>query len=113
MSIGEIIKGLRLERRQSLQDVADGIGVRKGYVWQLEQGIIAAPRADSLIALANHFHCSIDTLVGRYDAQAVGALPPDLVRSLSRLTTPELQFIRAVIKEMPKLKLSHATEQSR
>ena len=43
MSIGQKIKELRARKRESLQQVADGVGVSKAHVWDLERGVSANP----------------------------------------------------------------------
>lgn len=38
MSLATKLKDLRVRRGQSLQQVADGVGVSKAHIWQLERG---------------------------------------------------------------------------
>lgn len=38
MRLGELMKQRRTTADMSLQDVADAVGLTKGYVWEIEQG---------------------------------------------------------------------------
>jgi len=71
MQIGERIFSLRQKSGQSLQDVADAVGVSKAHVWELEKGRSKNPSFDLVRKLAGHFGVTVDTLVG--DAAEQGA----------------------------------------
>ena len=55
MSIGQKIKTLRARRKESLQQVADGVAVSKAHIWDLERGMSANPSLELLKKLANSF----------------------------------------------------------
>lgn len=59
MSIGIKIKELRARQKQSLQQVADGVGVSKAHIWDLERGSSANPSLDLLKKLSSHFNVTI------------------------------------------------------
>jgi transcriptional regulator with XRE-family HTH domain len=55
MSLAAKLKKLREKQGQSLQQVADGVGVSKVHVWELEKGTSKNPSLDLLTRLAAHF----------------------------------------------------------
>ncbi|MCJ2011940.1 helix-turn-helix domain-containing protein [Methylobacterium sp. J-076] len=79
MSVGARITKLRLERSQSLQQVADAVGVSKAHIWELEKGRTANPSMALVTRLADHFGVSVAFLVG----EDVGA--PDADPQLQRM----------------------------
>src|SRR5215207_3368420 len=58
------ISELRLNSRQSLQDVANAVGVSKAHIWELEKGRTDNPSMALVTRLADHFGVSIRYLVG-------------------------------------------------
>jgi transcriptional regulator with XRE-family HTH domain len=77
MSLGTKIMELRLRRRESLQQVADAVGVSKAHIWELEKGRTANPSMALVTRLADHFGVSIRTLVGE---DVEGSEDEDLAR---------------------------------
>lgn len=65
-AIGERIKELRLEKKVTQKEIAEGIGVSSVSVQRFEYGSVR-PSLDTLIALADFFDVSLDYLVGRSD----------------------------------------------
>lgn len=59
MSLSEKLKTLRQKTGQSLQQVADGVGVSKVHIWELEKGTSQNPSFDLLKRLAAHFKIPI------------------------------------------------------
>ncbi len=55
MSLALKLKKLREKNGQSLQQVADGVGISKVHVWELEKGSSSNPSMDILKGLAAHF----------------------------------------------------------
>lgn len=53
------LKELRARSRESLQQVADAVGVSKAHIWELERGTSKNPGLDLLKKLAEHFKVSI------------------------------------------------------
>jgi transcriptional regulator with XRE-family HTH domain len=64
MSLATRLNQLRLQKKQSLQDVADAIGVSKTHIWELEKNRSTNPSLEMLTKLANHFEVPIRSLVG-------------------------------------------------
>ncbi len=64
MSFGRRITELRLGQNQSLQEVADAVGVSKAHIWQIEKGKASNPSMELVRRLADHFGKSVAYLVG-------------------------------------------------
>lgn len=64
MAIGRRITELRLKKKQSLQNVADAVGVSKAHIWELEKGRTDNPSMALVTRLADHFGVSVAYLVG-------------------------------------------------
>lgn len=79
MGLGAKIAELRLKKSQSLQDVADAVGVSKAHIWELEKGRTDNPSVTLVQRLADHFEVSIGFLVGE-DIEA-----PDADVELARM----------------------------
>lgn len=52
MNLGQMIAAARYDNRLSLQNVADGAGVTKAHVWELEKGRTRNPKVNTLVGLA-------------------------------------------------------------
>lgn len=63
MSLADKIKELRTKKGQSLQQVADGVGVSKAHIWELERGTSRNPGIDLLRKIAEHFSVTITFLL--------------------------------------------------
>ena len=61
--LGDRIHKLRLEKRESLQDVASAVGVSKAHIWELEKGRTDNPAMALVTRLADHFGVSVSYLV--------------------------------------------------
>lgn len=72
MSLGRRINELRLKRGESLQRVADAVGVSKAHIWELEKGRTENPSMGLVTRLADHFGVSIRYLVDE-DIEAADA----------------------------------------
>lgn len=59
MRLGERINRLRLNRRESLQDVATDVGVSKAHIWELEKGRTNNPALSLVTRLADHFGVTV------------------------------------------------------
>ena len=77
--IGERLAELRRETGESLQQVADAVGVSKVHVWDLEKGRSRNPSYDLVRKLAGHFGVTVEALAGE------AALPESADRELTRL----------------------------
>jgi transcriptional regulator with XRE-family HTH domain len=63
MKLGQRINRLRLEKRESLQDVASAVGVSKAHIWELEKGRTDNPAMGLVTRLADHFGVTVSSLV--------------------------------------------------
>ena len=59
MSLAAKLKRLRQGKGQSLQKVADAVGVSKAHIWELETGKSVNPGLDLLRKLAKHFKVTV------------------------------------------------------
>lgn len=73
MSLSSLLKDLRVQSGQSLQQVAEKVGSSKAYLSELERGVAKNPGIDVLKALAQNYGVSVATLIGEADA---APLPP-------------------------------------
>ena len=64
MSLAAKLRDLRIRKNQSLQQLADAIGVSKTHIWELEKGRTTNPSIEMLTKLADHFEVTIRSLVG-------------------------------------------------
>jgi transcriptional regulator with XRE-family HTH domain len=109
MSLGARITKLRLKAGQSLQQVADGVGVSKAHIWELEKGRADNPSMGLVTRLADHFGVSIASLVGE-DPRASDADPKlsKMFRQASKLEEKDL----AVLEDMLQSLLKHRARKS-
>ena len=63
MALGNKIATLRVAKKQSLQEVADAVGVSKAHIWQMEKGKADNPAMGLVTKLADHFGVSVAYLV--------------------------------------------------
>jgi transcriptional regulator with XRE-family HTH domain len=59
MGLGEKLKQLRTKKGQSLQQLADSVGVSKAHIWEMERGGTANPGLELLKKLADHFKVTV------------------------------------------------------
>jgi transcriptional regulator with XRE-family HTH domain len=64
MSLALRVGKLRRGKNQSLQHVADAVGVSKAHIWELEKGRADNPSMALVTRLADHFGVSVAYLVG-------------------------------------------------
>lgn len=99
MNIGERLFSLRQKSNQSLQQVADAIGISKAHIWELEKGRSKNPSFELVRKLAGHFGVSIDELVGVAEEPEAGTLQIErLHRGFEDLSDGD----RAVVEDMIK-----------
>lgn len=58
------LRDLRLAQGQTLEEVARATGTTRAHISAIETGRIQNPSLRILLALATHFGCSLDNLVG-------------------------------------------------
>ncbi len=62
MSLAAKLKELRRKNGESLQKVADAVGVSKAHIWELEKGTSKNPGLDLLTKLSAHFSVPVSFL---------------------------------------------------
>ena len=72
MALSDRLTRLRLERGESLQQVANAVGASKAHIWQLEKGKTQNPSMALLTSLADHYGLTVAALVGE-DPEAADA----------------------------------------
>ncbi len=99
MSLATRLFELRLKAGQSLQQVADAVGVSKAHIWELEKAKTENPSMALVTRLADHFKVSVSFLVGE-DIEA-----PDADVELQRMFRQAHQLTdaeRAILDDMMK-----------
>jgi transcriptional regulator with XRE-family HTH domain len=103
MSVGLKINEIRRKRGFSLQELADEVGVSKGYIWELEKGTRDNPSLQVLEKLSSALKVPIRELVGE-DLDAADA-HPDLIRMFREakgLTSSDRQILDEIISSFLK-----------
>jgi transcriptional regulator with XRE-family HTH domain len=103
MSLGARITKLRLKAGQSLQEVADAVGVSKAHIWELEKGRADNPSMGLVTRLADHFGVSVAFLVGE-DPRASDANQKlaGMFRKASKLEPGELAVLEDMLQSLLK-----------
>lgn len=101
MSLGARLKKFRLQKNESLQDVADAVKVSKAHMWDLETGNSRNPSLELLSGLAKHYGVSVAKLVGE-DVSDLSETEMVMFRDLKGLNDAEREFIVGVIETMKK-----------
>ena len=107
MQIGERLFSLRQKTGESLQAVADSVGVSKAHVWELEKGRSANPSFDLVQKLAKHFGVSVDVLAG--DATEPGAEDLQIERihrELAGLSPRDRQVVEEMVSSLKRASTS-------
>lgn len=73
MALAEKLTSLRVEKKVSLQAVADAVGVSKPHIWELEKGKTKNPSLELLKNLSIYYGVTLDFLVGFDDDNATKA----------------------------------------
>ena len=79
MSLALKLAELRRKSGESLQQVADAVGVTKTHIWQLERGRSTNPSIALVTALANHFDVKVEWLLSE------GSKPSEKDQRMARL----------------------------
>lgn len=104
MGIGATLKGLRMKKNQSLQDVADAVGASKAHIWEIERGGSKNPSMDLLSKLAAHFDVSVSYLVGEKPPAEEEEELIVLYRDLKDLDEKDREAIRTLMKRFKEKK---------
>jgi transcriptional regulator with XRE-family HTH domain len=99
MSFGARIAALRRDAKQSLQDVADAVGVTKTHIWELEKGRTANPSLLVIKGLADHFGISVASLVDEdVDAEDADQRIASMFRLAKDMDKNDLGHLEDMIK---------------
>lgn len=101
MSLATRLAKLRRDKKESLQQVADAIGVSKAHVWQLERDLADNPSLAVLKGLADHFGVPVGYLVN--DPNESSKIDPQLsrmYRDMRELDPDDRDIIEDMIKSM-------------
>jgi transcriptional regulator with XRE-family HTH domain len=101
MHLKDRLTQLRLAKGESLQDVADAVGVSKAHIWELEKGRTDNPSMALVTKLADHFELSLAALVGE-DPSAGGDRIGRMFRQASKLKPEELALLDDMMQSMLK-----------
>ncbi|MEM7006907.1 MAG: helix-turn-helix transcriptional regulator [Pseudomonadota bacterium] len=101
MNIGKKLFSLRQKSGESLQQVADKVGVSKAHVWELEKGRSKNPSFELVRKLAAHYGVGIDVLTGEAAEPNEGDLQIERIhRGLDALSDRDRQIVEQMIKNM-------------
>lgn len=99
MDFASRLKQLRLEKGQSLQEVADAVSASKAHVWEIENGKSRNPSIELLRRLASHFGLSVSVLIGE-NVQSADDEALVFYQSIRRLPKSDREVLKAVIDGM-------------
>ncbi len=101
MSIGERLFSLRQKSGESLQGVADKVGVSKAHVWELEKGRSKNPSFELVRRLAAHYGVTIDVLTGEAKEPEASELQVERIhRGLEDLSDRDREIVEQMIAAM-------------
>lgn len=100
-SLAARLQALRLQSNQSLQQVADAVGVSKAHVWELEKGRAGNPSMKLVERLADHYRVTVAYLVGE-DPDAPDADPEAtrLYRAVRDLHPDDLAVLDDMVRSL-------------
>jgi len=100
MSFANKLKQCRLKKGQSLQEVADNLGVSKAHFWELETGKSRNPSTDILTKISNHFEVSIGWLLGEDETSPEDDKMKVLFRTLQQLEPDDVALIQTMVSQI-------------
>ena len=110
MSLGAKLAELRLRKGNSLQQVADAVGVSKAHVWAMEKEKSENPSMELLKKLADHFSVSVEYLAGSDPALKVeDAEAQQFFRDFKSLSEGERALLKQTIEVLKKKSFGNAS----
>ncbi len=101
MGLGARITAIRLKKSQSLQQVADAVGVSKAHIWELEKGRTDNPSMALVTRLADHFGVSVAFLVGEdVDAPDADVELQRMFRQAKELDPREREILDSMMQSL-------------
>jgi transcriptional regulator with XRE-family HTH domain len=105
MSLGTRIGELRRRRGESLQQVADAVGVSKAHIWELEKGRTENPSIVLVTRLADQFGVTVSYLVGEdIDAADADQELARMFRQAGRLAPEDRALLDEVVQAMLRIR---------
>ena len=101
MSLGARITELRLAANQTLQELADSVGISKAHIWELEKGRTDNPSLALVTRLAHHFQVPLSQLAGEPTAEADPAIGR-LFRHASNLHPEDVALLEDMMQSLLK-----------
>ena len=108
MSLGAKLRVLRARKGESLQQVANAVGVSKPHIWEIETGRSGNPSFDLVKRLAEHFGVGMSYFVD--DASDQGVI--HFFRELKGLTEEDLEILRDMAQHLKKRSASDSKNES-
>ena len=102
MTIGAKLKELRINKKQSLKQVADAVGASKAHIWELETGRSSNPSVQLLQKLADHFEISIASLIGE-KSEDLTDMEAAFLRTFKALSTRDQQTLMEMSKALKRM----------
>lgn len=101
MSLGARITELRLKKGESLQQVANAVGVSKAHIWELEKARTDNPSMHLVTRLADHFGVSVAFLAGE-DVEGKDADPllQRMFRQAGELAPEDLELLDGMMQSL-------------
>ncbi|WP_448659197.1 helix-turn-helix domain-containing protein [Sphingomonas sp. CJ99] len=100
MSLAVKLKDLRTRARQSLQQVADGVGVSKAHIWELETGKSRNPGIELVRKLAEHFSVTIAFLTSDEGEQGEDPAALQFFRDFDGLSDRDWDALRSIAERL-------------
>lgn len=101
MELGERLNSLRRKSGQSLQKVADAVGISKAHIWELEKGRSKNPSFDLVQKLAAHFGVEVSVLTGEAEEPGAEDLQIERIhRDLKSLSERDRRIIEEMVRSM-------------
>jgi transcriptional regulator with XRE-family HTH domain len=102
MSLGACLTDLRLKKGESLQQVADAVGVSKAHIWELEKGRADNPSMALVTKLADHFALSLASLVGEDPSDPKSGQVGRMFRQAGNLAPDDLALLDDMMQSLLK-----------
>ena len=101
MGLGRRITELRLKSGESLQQVADAVGVSKAHIWEIEKGRADNPSMGLVTRLADHFKVKVGYLAGEdVEADDADAKVAAMFRQASKLEATDLAILDDMMQSL-------------